>query len=229
MAQTSHQLTLSSGTPIRYLLHLPTAYATDNTNHWPFILFLHGRGERGTDVEIVRNIGLPHLLDEQPNFPGVVLSPQCPDDVRWPTQDANIIELLDTVLPTLRIDPQRVYLSGLSMGGEGTWYFGSRYPERFAAVVPVCARIPQVEGFPAYASRLKDTPLWAFHGDTDDTNPTDHTLQMVTAVRNAGGSPKLTIFPNTNHDCWGKVYNDAALWEWLLAQRKLVEHTHKGS
>jgi predicted peptidase len=220
MAQTSHQLTLSNGTTLRYLLHLPDSYAADSAQQWPFILFLHGRGERGTDVEIVRNIGLPNILDQQPDFPCVILSPQCPNDVRWPTQDANIITLLDTLLPTLRLNPQRVYLSGLSMGGEGAWYFGACYPERFAAVVPVCARIPLVEGFPERVSSLKDKPLWAFHGDTDNTNPTDHTLQMISVVKNAGGSPKLTIFPNTDHDCWGKVYNDTALWEWLLGQSK---------
>lgn len=222
--QTAHKLTLNDDTTMPYLLYTPDAYDADTGRLWPFILFLHGRGERGTDVNIVRNIGLPHMLDQQANFPCIVLSPQCPDEVRWPAQETNVIALLDALLPTLRVDPHRLYLTGLSMGGEGAWYLGARCPERFAAVMPICARIPQVEGFPEYVARLKHTPLWAFHGDTDTTNPTDHTIQMINAVQRAGGSPRLTIFPNTDHDCWSQVYDDEATWNWLLGQPSITQN-----
>ena len=120
---------------MRYLLYLPDDYQNDMAKLWPFILFLHGSGERGTDVEVVRTVGLPKRIDSRPDFPCIVLSPQCPLDVRWPAQSDDVIVLLDTVLAELRVDHSRIYLNGLSMGGQGSWHLGALYPERFAAVL----------------------------------------------------------------------------------------------
>jgi predicted peptidase len=220
MTQTAHQRTLANGTQLSYLLYLPDDYDIDAAKHWPLILFLHGSGERGTDVELVRKVGLPKRIDERPDFPCIVLSPQCPLDVRWPEQSDNVIALLDTVLSDLRVDHNRIYLNGLSMGGQGSWYLGALYPERFAAVLPICGRIPEVEGFPERVCALKDTPVWVFHGAKDDRVPVEHSERMAQILQDCGGNVQLTIFPDGDHFCWGRIYEDQAVWDWLLEQKK---------
>jgi predicted peptidase len=220
MAQTAYQLTLKNGICINYLLYLPDDYASDTERLWPFILFLHGSGERGTDVEVVRTVGLPKRIDTWPDFPCVVLSPQCPLDERWPEQADRVMELLDTVLGELRVDHTRIYLNGLSMGGQGAWHLGALYPERFAAVMPICGRIPEVEGFSERVCALKDVPVWVFHGAKDDRVPVEDSVTMAKLLEECGGIVQLTIFPDGDHFCWGQVYEDQAVWDWLLGQKK---------
>ncbi len=221
MSQTVHELTLSNGVSMHYLLYLPDDYDSDRERLWPFILFLHGSGERGSDAELVKTVGLPKRIDVRPDFPCIVLSPQCPLDERWPGQEVDVMALLDEVLSTLRVDHQRIYLSGLSMGGQGAWYLGALYPERFAAVLPICGRIPEVEGFPERVCALKAVPVWVFHGAKDDRVPVEHSERMVKTLADCGGSVKLTIFPDGDHFCWGQAYEDQATWDWLLGQQKI--------
>lgn len=218
--QTAHELTLANGVSMPYLLHLPSDYGKETTRHWPFILFLHGNGERGHNAELVRLYGLPHQLDAQPDFPCIVLSPQCPLDQRWPSQSDTVMALLDTVLKELRIDHARIYLTGLSMGGQGSWHLGALYPERFAAVLTICGRIPEVEGFPEKVCALKDVPVWVFHGTKDDRVPVEHSKTMAKILEDCGGTVQLTIFPDGDHFIWDQVYEDQAVWEWMLAQGK---------
>ncbi|MBI1279124.1 MAG: prolyl oligopeptidase family serine peptidase [Anaerolineaceae bacterium] len=221
MTQTAHELQLSDGTSMPYLLYTPDAYEADPTRIWPFILFLHGSGERGHDVDIVRLHGLPRLVETQPDFPCIVLSPQCPLDVRWPSQSEKVMTLLDTVLKGLRVDPSRLYLTGLSMGGEGSWYIGALHPDRFAAVLPICGRMPpQTEGFPEKVSTLKDVPVWVFHGAKDDRAPVEHSKTLAKVLEDCGGNIQLTIFPDGDHFIWDQVYEAEATWDWLLGQRK---------
>ena len=218
--QTVHEMVLENGFRMRYLLYLPDEYAANSTRLWPFILFLHGSGERGDDAAVVRTVGLPKRIDPRPDFPCIVLSPQCPADERWPEQDEHVMALLDALLPTLRVDRQRIYLNGLSMGGQGAWYFGATYPERFAAVVPICGRIPAVEGFPEKVCTLKAIPVRVFHGALDDRVPVEESVTLTQVLAACGGDVALTIFPDGDHFCWGRVYDDDAMWEWLLEQRK---------
>lgn len=218
--QTAHELKLNDGTVIPYLLYLPDGYDHDTTKRWPLILFLHGSGERGHDVEKVRLYGLPHLIDAQADFPAIVLSPQCPPDVRWHQQADSLITLLDTFLKELRVDLSRIYLTGLSMGGQGSWHLGSLYPERFAALLPICGRIPEADGFPEAVCALKDTPVWVFHGAKDDRVPVDHAERMVKILHDCGGDVKLTIFPDADHYCWDQVYGNTAVWNWFQAQQR---------
>ncbi len=216
--QTAHDLSLSDGVKIHYLLYLPEAYDADKGRLWPFILFLHGSGERGDDVTVVKNFGLPKRIDLQADFPCIVLSPQCPVDVRWFQQSDNVMALLDTVLNGLRVDQSRIYLTGLSMGGQGAWHLGALYPERFAAVLPICGRIPEVEGFPAQVCALKDVAVWVFHGAKDDRAPVENSITMAKLLEDCGGNIQLTIFPDGDHFCWDQVYEDQATWDWLLGQ-----------
>jgi predicted peptidase len=221
MTQTAHQLTLNNGTDMRYLLYLTDDYQNDTIKLWPFILFLHGSGERGTDAEVVKTVGLPKRIDSRPDFPCIVLSPQCPLDERWPEQSDDVIALLDAVLPELHVDHSRIYLNGLSMGGQGAWHLGALYPERFAAVLPICGRIPAVEGFPEQVCALEDVPVWVFHGAKDDRVPVEDSITLTNILKDCGGNVQLTIFPDGDHFCWGRVYEDQSVWDWLLAQRKI--------
>jgi len=218
--QTAHELKLNDGSTMPYLLYLPDEYEANTGRLWPFILFLHGSGERGHDVELVRQYGVPHQIDTQPDFPAIVLSPQCPSDVRWSEQSNNVMTLLGTVLKGLRVDHSRIYLTGLSMGGQGSWHLGATYPERFAAMLAICGRIPDIEGFPEKVCALKDVPVRVFHGAKDDRVPVEESITMSKLLEDCGGDVKLTIFPNGDHFCWDQVYEDQATWDWMFGQRK---------
>ena len=202
----------------KYLLFLPENFY-DKQQQWPLILFLHGSGVRGDDLEKIKKAGLPRIVETKKDFPFVVVSPQCPKDKFWPSQNQVLIALLVELTEKYPIDPNRIYLTGLSMGGFGAWQLGCKYPERFAAVVPVCGGGDTTE-----ACRLKDTPIWAFHGALDDTVPVEQTTKMIEAIKKCGGNPKITIYPDVGHDSYKLAYDDPELYKWLL-QQKMVTKT----
>ncbi len=207
------EATVSRKISYRYLLYVPKAYTADVTKRWPLLLFLHGSGERGEDLAKVRFNGPPKQLDGRDDFPFVVVSPQCRDDERW--QSDALAALLDDVAGRLRIDPDRVYVTGLSMGGRGTWDLAMSYPERFAAIAPVCGG-----AIPDRACRLKDVPVRAYHGAKDDVVPLAESQTVVEAVKKCGGTADLVVYPDANHDSWTAAYADPTLWEWLLSHRR---------
>lgn len=198
---------------IGYLLYLPPGYGEDPAHQWPLVMFLHGLGERGDDLERVKLHGPPKLIEAGQHFPFLVVSPQCPDTQWWPTED--LIPLLDHLMREYRVDPDRVYLTGLSMGGYGTWQLAQKFPERFAAIAPICGG-----GIRALACRLKDMPIWAFHGAKDTVVPLSFSEEMVEAVRRCGGEAKLTVYPDATHDSWTVTYENPELYEWLLSYRR---------
>src|SRR5438067_11719457 len=138
-----------------YLLFLPEGYSKDTDKKWPLMLFLHGAGERGSDVNKVKVHGPPKIVEKRKDFPFIVVSPQCPADSWW--RAFELLSLLDEIQKDYRVDPDRVYLTGLSMGGFGTWELASQAPQRFAAIAPICGG-----GNPALARRIKDLPIWVF-------------------------------------------------------------------
>ncbi len=209
------ETTVSRKVSYRYLLYLPKAYASETTRRWPLLLFLHGSGERGNDLAKVKFNGPPKHLDGRDDFPFVVVSPQCPEDQRW--QADALAALLDDVTSRLRIDVDRVYVTGLSMGGRGTWDLAMSHPERFAAIAPVCGG-----AIPDRACRLKDVPVRAYHGAKDDVVPLAESQTVVEAVRKCGGTADLVVYPDANHDSWTAAYADPSLWEWLLSHRRRV-------
>jgi predicted peptidase len=213
--QTAQRPVAPGGLP--YLLFIPKGYAASGNERWPLVIFLHGSGEAGSDIELVKKNGPPKLVEKDPAFPFIVISPQLPPAAESvpPWTIAPLDAILDHALKTLRVDPSRVYLTGLSLGGIGTWAWGAAEPERFAALVPVAAF-----GDPTRACRLKDMPIWAFHGDKDDVVDPRGEIDMVAAVRACGGSPRLTIYPDTGHWSWEAAYSDPQLWLWLLEQRR---------
>ncbi len=204
------------GEKFGYLLFLPKDYGIDNRK-WPVMMFLHGSGERGDDLSLVKVHGPPKLVAERPDFPFIVISPQCPKDQWWPgdVQQHLLAELLDSVLTRFNTDPQRVSVTGLSMGGFGAWTLAARYPHRFAAAVPICGG-----GDPDDAMQLKSVPFWVFHGAKDFGVPLKLSEEMVAAVQSAGGQAKLTVYPEAGHDSWTETYKNEAVYDWLLAQRR---------
>lgn len=195
-----------------YLLYLPEGANEGGEGVFPVLLFLHGSGERGSDIEIVKRNGPPGFLDTRADFPFITVSPQLPAERDW--DSASLIDLLDHVMTIVPADPRRVYLTGLSRGGHATWRLGAEYPERFAAIAPVAGR-----GDPATACALADMPVWSFHGDADDIVLAADNAAMVEAVEACGGEPRFTLYEGVGHASWIPAYEDPALYDWLLAHR----------
>jgi predicted peptidase len=210
---------------IHYLLFTPRGYG-DGETKWPLLLFLHGLGECGdNELERVKIHGPPKLVEARPDFPFVVVSPQCLpppggfNDVPTAWKPEPLNQLVDHVLANMRIDPARVYVTGLSMGGYGTWRLVAAHPKRFAAALPICGG-----GDPrTMTDALRHVPVWAFHGALDPTVPLSASQEMVDAVRGAGGDVRFTVYPNVAHDSWTKTYNDQEVYDWLLSHRKPMQ------
>ena len=198
---------------INYLLYLPREYDEDKGKRWPLILFLHGAGERGTDLNKVKAYGPPKIVAEGRDMPFIIVSPQVPERATW---DPDALDaLLDDLIKGYAVDQDRVYLTGVSMGGAGTWRLASAYPERFAAIAPICGW-----GDPGMARRIGSIPTWVFHGAKDDVVPLRASQEMVDALKQAGNEPKFTIYPETGHDSWTETYNNPAVFEWFLSHKR---------
>lgn len=194
---------------INYLIYLPKDYE-ESSDPWPLVLFLHGSGERGSDLEPVKRNGPPKLVEEGQEFPFILVCPQCPDLTTW--DNKTLILLLNYIESNYNVDNNREYLTGLSMGGHATWSLAIENPDRFAALIPVCA-----EGYPQDVYVLKDVPVWVFHGQKDDVVGINEAHKMVDALKKAGGNVKFTIYPDANHDAWTETYNNSEIYEWLLS------------
>jgi predicted peptidase len=211
--QTAASATVTTQRTLHYLVQLPVRYA-DSARDWPLLVFLHGSGERGSDLKQVENNGPPKLIAAGLRLPFVVVSPQCPEGQPW--YGAEIDALVENLLRTYRIDARRVYLTGLSLGGYGAWDAAIYNPARYAAILPVCGG-----GFCAEdAARLKQVPVWAFHGAKDPFVPLSEAKEYVAAVVAAGGDAKLTIYPEGGHDVWTETYANPEVYTWLLAHAR---------
>ena len=198
----------------KYLLFLPETYSQEQKS-WPLMLFLHGAGERGDDLNKVTVYGPPKIVQKQKDFPFIVVSPQCPKDDWWTRKTEVLINLVDDIVARYDVDTERIYLTGLSMGGYGSWALASEYPARFAAVVPICGG-----GSRIMSRRLRDMPIWAFHGAKDSVVPVEESKEVVAAINARGGKAKLTIYPDANHDSWTETYNNQEVYDWLLEHRR---------
>ncbi|MFM1767716.1 MAG: hypothetical protein RJA22_245 [Verrucomicrobiota bacterium] len=204
----------------QYLLFLPQGYspAKRETKQWPLILFLHGAGERGSQLQKVAAHGPPKIVKSRPDFPFIVVSPQCPADEVW--DNDTLIALLDHVVGQHKVDPRRVYLTGLSMGGYGSWSLALRHPERFAAVAPICGGGNTIDILLASrrnAAALRSLPFRAFHGAKDTVVPLAESERMVNALKRAGVKQiDLTVYPEAGHDSWTEPYGGQELYDWFL-------------
>jgi predicted peptidase len=217
---------------IHYLLFTPREYKADG-RPWPLLLFLHGLGECGNnELQRVKVHGPPKLVESREDFPFVLVSPQCPPprggmkDVPTAWKAEQLIQLVDHVVNKMNVDPTRVYVTGLSMGGYGTWRLVAAHPDHFAAALPICGG-----GEPdTMAETLRGMPIWAFHGERDPVVPLSASETMVDAVRRAGGQVRFTVYPEVEHDSWTQTYDNEEIYEWLLSHRRpLSEERAAGS
>jgi predicted peptidase len=225
----------SNGKELHYRFLKPEGYDPSATTAYPLVVFLHGIGERGDNNEAqllhgVKEFAKPETRKKHPCF---VVAPQCPLTKTWahierkgndlvvtcpkdPTEPTGLVlELMDALPGEFHIDPRRLYVTGLSMGGFGTWDILARRPDRLAAAIPVCGG-GVVDMAPAFAK----TPLWVFHGAIDPLVKPDHSRRMVAAVRQAGGKPGYTEYPGVGHDAWTMTYRDPDVLDWLFAQKR---------
>jgi predicted peptidase len=192
-----------------YLACLPTPAAEP----WALVLFLHGSGERGSDLDRVLQQGLPQKVEAGARFPFLLVAPQCPAGATW------TLRRLDAVLAHARaqwpVASDRIYVTGLSMGGAATWSFAARHPDLLAAIVPVCGG-----GNPRFARRLRHLPVWTFHGEDDDAMPIADTRAMVAELERWDAPVRFTPYANMGHDVWTQTYDLPELYAWLLQQRR---------
>lgn len=209
--QKNLSTTFKKDVSINYLQYLPKDY--DKKDKWPLLLFLHGAGERGNNLELVKKHGPPKLIEQGKDFPFIVVSPQCPDGIRWKTEP--LIALIDFIIENYNVDENRIYITGLSMGGYGTWKLANEISHRLAAVVPICGW-----GDPLSICEVGDLPIWVFHGAKDNVVPVQSSQAMVDRLKSCGHEVKFTIYPETMHDSWTETYDNMELYEWLLKQSK---------
>jgi predicted peptidase len=224
-----------AGQTYNYQVYVPATYASSDA--WPVILFLHGAGERGSDGLLQTNVGLGAAIRSNvARYPAIVIFPQVPIDSQWVGAPAEAaMTALHQTLTEFRADPDRVYLTGLSMGGHGTWYLAYRHPELFAAVAPICGWVPDFPQFagsvpvvppdsgaplPALARQLQHTPIWIFHGEMDDVVPVAGSRDVAAALKAQGANVRFTEYLGMGHNVWDATYASQEFITWLFAQRR---------
>lgn len=219
LGQHAYVFQASNNVEVRYLLYLPETF--EPAKQWPLILFLHGSGQTGTTIDRLKQEPLPKTLETQTDLPFIVVSPQLPGG-SWSTYIDPLEELLDSLGETLPVDPNRLYLTGLSLGGFGTWEYAYLHPDRFAAIAPIAGGYQyRSREIPEDICRLKDLPIWAFHGEKDRDVEPYHGQLLVDAIQACGGKARITVYPDTGHQVtWWNAYADPALYEWFLANSK---------
>jgi predicted peptidase len=221
-----------AGTRYPYQVYVPANY--DAARAWPVALFLHGAGERGTDGLLQTAVGIGAAIRRYPErFPAIVVMPQAPRDTFWagPPGDA-AVAALDRTCDEFNADARRVYLTGLSMGGHGSWHLAYHHVERFAAVLVICgfvgdrpnrpSVVPAGEGTPhqRMAARVKTLPIWIVHGEADSRVPVSESRLMAEALRAVDADVHYTELPGTDHDSWTPTYDSESIVRWLFEQRR---------
>ena len=201
-----------------YYLYYPKAYKTHKEEKFPILLFLHGGGGSGGDLEALKRSGPPKMIADGKEFPFLVLIPQNTHKKQWWNTRA-IAQLLDTIITNNRVDPNRVYLTGLSRGGGAAWEMAVQYPQKFAALAVVCGMAPV-----PYASWIdKKMPIWVFHGEEDTSIPITESEEMVRKLKRLNYDVRFTRYPGVGHDSWVNAYSTKELYEWFMKQNRKKE------
>lgn len=224
------------GKTYQYKVYAPADWSKDKK--WPVILYLHGAGERGDDNTAQTRVGLGPALARQSGLSAIVVLPQCPRGRWWPETEMQELALatLNRSISEFNGDPERVYLTGISMGGYGTWAIARTNPDKFAALAPVCGGVRPPPGFPAQlstgeataegdpylavAQKVARTPVWVFHGDEDRAVPVSESRKMVEALKSIGGNVRYSEYAGVPHNSWDRAYGEPEFFKWLLAQRR---------
>jgi predicted peptidase len=221
-----------AGVTYPYQVYVPSDY--DGSRAWPIVLFLHGAGERGNDGLFQTEVGIASAIRRYPDrYRAIVVMPQAPLDTFWGGAPGDAaVAALERTCAEYRVDPQRVYLTGLSMGGHGSWFLAYRSPERFAAALIICGFVGDRPNRPSLvapgdgtpyqrmAARIRSLPIWIVHGEADSAVPVDESRAMAAALRELGADVRYTELPGTDHDTWTAAYGSASIIEWLFAQRR---------
>jgi pimeloyl-ACP methyl ester carboxylesterase len=206
----------------RYLSFLPKGYDDDAAKRWPLIICLHGGSRRGTDLKRLYADGIPDQIYRGREFPFVIVAPQCPKHLRWSSE--NWFEsFFAEVTGKFRVDLDRVYLTGASLGGSGTWYLAVKYPEKFAAIAPLCGFTRHMDYIGKNIARLDDMPIWAFHGKMDTVVPFEETEEMVRKLEGKGKDLKFSIEPAAGHEIPWQVYPGKDLYDWFLQHKRQAQ------
>ena len=195
-----------------YRVYLPRDYDESGSGS-PLLYFLHGAGERGNNLDWMARIALPKYIEDGAELPFVTVCPQCPSGERW--NGLTLTTLLDKVVDDYSIDTSRIYLTGLSMGGWGTWDLANRISDRLAAAMPICGPFLRIN-----PENFKDLPIWCFHGVMDSVIPVADSVRMVKSLRDAGCSVEFTTYANADHDSWTETYQNPEIYDWLLSHSK---------
>ena len=197
-----------------YVQYLPKDY--DENKTYPLVFFLHGAGERGDDLDVSQRFGfMQHVRESGAEYPFILIGPQCPLKKYWACYTESLLAFLDYICETLPVDRDRVYLTGISMGGTGTWMLAMAAPERFAAIAPICG-----SGIYWYGCNLKNVPIMVYHGDLDEIVPVEESVRMMRAVNKNGGHAEMKILHGVGHNAWDAAYEGDELVNWLLSHRK---------
>lgn len=224
-----------AGRSYRYQVYVPANYQTKSS--WPAILFLHGAGERGDDGLLPTNVGLGPAIRENPSrYPAIAVFPQVPRDSQWVGAPGDMaVAALQQTMREFKVDPSRVYLTGLSMGGHGTWYVAYRHPQLFAAVVPICGwvrefarfrgSVPVVPGdsaavMPNLVERLARVPIWIFHGEVDQVVDVNGSREPFNALKGASADVRYTELLGIDHNSWDAAFSSEEFTRWLFAQQR---------
>lgn len=209
--------TLTKHVQLPYWVAMPDARVSAP---WPLLLFLHGSGERGTDLTRLTERGIPKELAAGRHLPFLVVAPQCPLDTIWSVHLDALMALIEHLQMHYPIDPTRIYVTGMSMGGTGTWHLAITYPHSFAAIAPICGDNVWYVGDPAQVCAIRHLPIWCFHGALDAVIPVTVSQTLVHALEKCGGNVRLTIYPEVGHNCWNQAYTTEALYTWLADQQR---------
>jgi predicted peptidase len=206
-----------------YLYYLPKEYQADSTKKWPLMLFLHGAGERGSDLSRITVHGPLKLTQQGKEFPFIIIAPLCPKGEAW--QNEALLRMLDHAKERFRVDPDRVYLTGLSMGGYGAWKLGIGYPELFAALIPICGGADPIDSIiresPAKDAALRALPIWAFHGAKDPIVPLSESERSMAYLKHWNcTNTRLTVYPEADHNSWSQTYENPEVFDWMLRQKR---------
>lgn len=208
---TKHKWESNNHFNFGYIKYLPKDY--DETKKYPLVFFLHGAGERGDNLDMIACHGYMQYVKEQGReYPFIFIAPQCPNDKYWGCYTESLLSFLDWICEELPVDKTRVYLTGLSMGGTGTFMLAMAEPERFAAIAPICG-----SGIRWYAGSLKDVPVYMYHGDCDKVIPISESVTMMRNINLSGGNARLEICYGIEHNAWDIAYSDTRLEEWFLS------------
>lgn len=206
---------ITKAVSVPYHLHLPPNHDPNAAEKYPLILFLHGLGERGDDPTKIKIYGMPFVTWRDESFPFITVSPVCPLDRMWSGYVDEVMALLADCIGRYNADPKRIYLTGLSMGGNGVWALALRYPDRFAALAPICGW-----GDESQVHRLKDKPIWMVHGELDKIVPVEESEKLYRELMSYG-APHVTYmtYSHTGHNVWDEAYDNPDLYTWLLSHQ----------